>query len=38
MRNTQNILVGNAEGNRSVGIQRYKWEGNTEMGIKELEC
>jgi hypothetical protein len=36
MRNAYSILVGNAEGKRSLGIPRCRWEDNIRMDLWEI--
>ena len=35
---TYRVLVGKAEGKRSLETHRHRWENNIKMGIKETGC
>jgi hypothetical protein len=37
-RGVYTILVGNPEGNRSLGRPRRRWEDNIEMDLQEVGC
>jgi hypothetical protein len=36
MRNAYKILVGEPEGQRSLGRPRHKWEDNIKMNLREM--
>jgi hypothetical protein len=38
MRNAHRVFVGKAEGKRSFGIPRFRWEDNIKMDLKEVGC